>query len=137
MQGISKTLIGTGITQFSMNAATALNIGLLTDGAPGCGWFAEWARKSGNDPVYAYTFGGIFGGFIYKEVADFETLAEFAQCADDRASVIWQQYLNEVSEAEWRAAEDAFAAQQWDYEARQILWAERGGYAAGIPRPVR
>ena len=83
MNGITRTIVGTGITQFSMNAKTALEIGLLTDGAAGCKWFAEWATKKPNDEVHAYTFNGIFGGFIYGEVADFHTLAKFAQCAED------------------------------------------------------
>lgn len=83
MQGITKTIIGTGIVQYEMAASVALDCGLLTDGAEGCKWFAEWATKSPKDLVHAYTFDGIFGGFIYGEVADFHTLAEFADCARD------------------------------------------------------
>ncbi len=97
MQGITKTILGSGITQYLMSAQVALDIGLLTDGAGGAKWFAEWATKSPADEVRAYTFDGIFGGFIYSEVADFETLAEFAQCAADLADRIGWSIWNEMN----------------------------------------
>jgi hypothetical protein len=89
----TKTLVGTNITQYGMDAKTALEIGLLTDGAEGCAWFADWARQSPTDEVNLYTFGGFIGGFIYGEPADFTTLAEFAHCADDAATTVWVDYL--------------------------------------------
>lgn len=91
MSAITKTIIGTHVTQYAMSAATALRVGLLTDGANDCAWFADWARKTPNDQVYLYTFGGFIGGFIYGEPADFETLAEFAQCADNMAAQVWHE----------------------------------------------
>ena len=94
MHGIVKTIVGTSIVQYEMDAATALKTGLLTEGAAGCGWFADWARMRPADKVWAYTFDGIFGGFIYNEMADFETLAEFAQEADAIACTIWRELQN-------------------------------------------
>jgi hypothetical protein len=89
--GISSTIIATGIVQYDMPASVALECGLLTDGAGGAKWFAEWATKSPADRVYVYTFGGIVGGFIYSEQADFTTLAEFADCANTAALAIWTE----------------------------------------------
>lgn len=86
-----KKLLGSNIVQQSMSAGEALQIGLLTDGAEGCGWFTDWARKSPNDEVHLYSFGGFIGGFIYGESANFETLAEFAQCAEDSAAKVWSE----------------------------------------------
>lgn len=94
---ITKTILGTGIIQYSMDAGKALEIGLLTDGAAGCKWFAEWATARPADAVHAYTFDGIFGGFIYGEVADFETLAEFAQCAADLLDRVGHSIWNELA----------------------------------------
>jgi hypothetical protein len=95
MRGITQTamspLIGTNVVQYQMEAKTALEIGLLTDGATGCGWFAEWAQRKPTDMVYVYTFGGLIGGFVYGEAADFNTLAEFAGCADGVAAMIWAE----------------------------------------------
>ncbi len=85
MSTITKTLMGTHIVQYAMPASTALDIGLLTDGADGCKWFAEWATKTPTDTVYLYTFGGFIGGFVYGDIADFETLAEFAEFAANTA----------------------------------------------------
>jgi hypothetical protein len=110
MQGIVKTIVATGIAQFDMDAGTALRSGLLT-GENGIKWFAEWATKSPTDRVYAYTFGGIFGGFIYNEVADFNALAEFAEGANDTAALIWRDYLADVElDAEMAAAAQACRA---------------------------
>lgn len=42
-----------------------------------------------SQPVFVYTFGGIMGGAIIGEQADFTTLTEFAAGATDIARVIW------------------------------------------------
>lgn len=94
MQGITSKILGTDIVQYEMDASKALEIGLLTDGANGCKWFAEWATKTPTEKVWVYTFGGIFGGFTFGEVADFQTLAEFADGANDSARQIWMELQN-------------------------------------------
>lgn len=96
MQGITSSIVGTGIVQYEMNASTALEIGLLTDGAAGCKWFAEWANQRPTDKVRVYTFNNVFGGFIYGEVADFHTLAEFADCAKALLDRIGQNIWSEL-----------------------------------------
>lgn len=89
MPVITKTIIATSIMQYDMDAVTALNTGLLSRTFTGGDWFTAWANKSPTDRVYVYVFGGIYGGFIYGQCADFETLAEFAACADAIAEQIW------------------------------------------------
>lgn len=90
---ITASIIGTDIVQYELTAGKALEIGLLAKdgGANGCGWFADWARNTPAEKVYVYTFGGLTGGFIYREVADFLTLTEFAERADDMARQIWTE----------------------------------------------
>ena len=82
------------IEQITMSAGLALESGLLTSD-PMCGWFADWAQKRPHDHVYLYKFGGFYGGFIYGESANYETLVEFAQCADDAASKVWSELQSE------------------------------------------
>lgn len=90
MTQVTQTILGTHIVQYKMTAAVALEIGLLT-ADPRCGWFADWARRSPLDFVCIYTFGGFIGGFIYDEIADFNALAEFAECADRMAQQVWDE----------------------------------------------
>ena len=79
---------GTNIVQTTLTAQEALASGLLTEGNPGS-WFAVWAKSEPKTPVHVYHFGGIHGGFLWQEVADFHTLAEFANRADTLAAIIW------------------------------------------------
>lgn len=58
--------------------------------ARAAGW-QGWGSAADDLPVHIYFFGGILGGAIINERADFETLREFAACADETASLIWQQ----------------------------------------------
>lgn len=45
--------------------------------------------------------------------------------------------MTDAELAEMKAAEEAHEAAVWDEEQAQTLWAERGGYAAGLGRPGR
>ena len=96
----SSPILGTNIVQISMPAKEALEAGMFVvqDQSFTGRWFTEWAQESPNKPVFAYTFGGIYGGFIFGEQADFETLQEFAQQADCVAVEIWQGIINEAWE---------------------------------------
>jgi hypothetical protein len=94
MVTVDSTMIGTHITQHAMTAGDALTCGFLAPDVQGCNWFAEWATAKPADMVYIYTFGGIYGGFIYGEVADFVTISEFALGADDIAHRIWHEIQN-------------------------------------------
>jgi len=50
---------------------------------------------------------------------------EYANATDD-----------DLLDWEAQAYEDERQARQWDQDCAQILWAEAGGYAAGLPRPI-
>lgn len=41
-----------------------------------------------------------------------------------------------VTDAEIDAHNEAMEAAEWEASQAQVRWAERGGYAAGLPRPV-
>lgn len=86
-----QTIVGTHIVQTEMMARDALACGLLASDVTGCQWFADWANADGQSAVFFYHFGGLFGGFIYGEPADFRTLQEFAKSADDSANRIWTE----------------------------------------------
>lgn len=44
--------------------------------------------------------------------------------------------LTQAELAEIQAAQDAHDDELWSDEMAQLSWAERGGYAAGLPRPA-
>lgn len=44
---------------------------------------------------------------------------------------------SEADLAEMQAAQDAYDEALWSQEQAQTLWAERGGYCAGLSRPGR
>lgn len=90
MTQVTKTMIGTHVVECRMTAAEALEIELLT-ADPTCSWFARWAMERPNDDVFMYAFGGFIGGFIFGERGDFNTLTEFAECADMMAQQVWDE----------------------------------------------
>lgn len=86
------------IVQYAMEARTALRAHLF-DTDKSCEWFRQWAIEGPLEQVYIYTFGGIVGGFIYGTSADFQTLEEFGNAANDVAGHIWFDYQREA--ADW------------------------------------
>lgn len=87
---VTQSCIG-NVTQTEFTAGDALQSGEFEwVGA----WFIEWAGKNPQRSLYLYHFGGIYGGCIFGEVADFHTLAEFADCADQIAAEMWHQWQN-------------------------------------------
>lgn len=80
----------TGFTQYALSAANAVRCGFLAEvAADGQAWFLDWANAAPTDTIYVYALGGIYAGFVYNELANFETLVEFTSGADDIADRIW------------------------------------------------
>jgi hypothetical protein len=52
---------------------------------------------------------------------------EYAQATEEQ--------LCEWFDAAHQEEYDRYEAEQWDREMRQLLWAEAGGYKAGLARP--
>ena len=57
---------------------------------------------------------------------------------DDRADALRTAalMLADIESCIIDAAAEQFESEQWFAEQRQTLWAERGGYAAGLERPL-
>lgn len=53
---------------------------------------------------------------------------EYAQATDEQ--------LCEWFDAAHQEEYDRYESEEWDRQQRQTLWAESGGYKAGIPRPA-
>lgn len=86
----SKSLPGfSSIVQITCRASDLIDSGYFT-------WWSdqEGVRLNPDRVYYLYEFDGMFGGGIHGELADFETLCEFADSVKEGFEQLYYEFLN-------------------------------------------
>jgi hypothetical protein len=99
------TLAFNAIRQVTMNGTDPLVLEIATEEANHtypAKWWLDWATATPEKPWHLYFVGDVLIGFIFEEVADFNTLSEFVAAYEAMGDLLWRQYQYETDDWLWQ-----------------------------------